>query len=218
MNILYENDNVAICEKPIGIVSQSTPAGDGFADIAEEKFGYAAIINRLDTQVGGAVLFAKDAKTASTLSAMAQEHSIDKIYLAIIEGKPSENKGIYEDLLFKDSSKNKSYVVKRLRKGVKKASLEYELLDTVSYDEKTFSLVKIKLHTGRTHQIRVQFSSRRMPLLGDGKYGSRDNKCTVSLWSHSISFKLGKTDISAVSLPPKDTYPWNLFNISGKDT
>ena len=146
MNILYENDNIAICEKPTGIVSQSTPARDGFADKATEKFGYAAIINRLDTQVGGAVLFAKDTKTASVLSQMAAEHTIDKVYLAVVEGKPSDDRGVYEDLLFKDSAKNKSYVVKRLRKGVKKASLEYEVLDTAYTDGKALSLIKIKLH------------------------------------------------------------------------
>jgi len=213
MTILYENENLAICEKNTGIVSQSTHDGSGFADIAAKHFGYAAIINRLDTAVGGAVLFAKDAKTAAHLCAMVSEHTIDKVYLAVVEGKPAEDRGVYEDLLFKDSRKNKSFVVKRLRKGVKKASLEYEVMDTVNAHGKILTLVKIKLHTGRTHQIRVQFSSRKMPLCGDGKYGSKDNRCTVALWSHCISLQLGKIDISASSMPPSGVYPWNLFNI-----
>ncbi len=214
MTILYENDSIAICEKSIGIVSQSTPEASGFADLAAKHFGYAAIINRLDTAVGGAILFAKDCRMAAVLSAMASERKVDKVYLAVVEGKPTEDRGVYEDLLFKDSRKNKSYVVKRLRKGVKKASLEYEVVDTIEAHGKILSLVRIKLHTGRTHQIRVQFSSRKMPLCGDGKYGSKDNRCTVALWSHCISLQLGKTDITASSLPPIGVYPWNLFNIS----
>ena len=213
MTILYENENLAICEKPMGFVSQSTPDGTGFADLAAKHFGYAAIINRLDTAVGGAVLFAKDSKTATHLCAMAAERTIDKVYLAVVEGRPAEDRGAYEDLLFKDSRKNKSYVVKRPRKGVKKASLEYEVIDTTEALGKILSLVRIKLHTGRTHQIRVQFSSRRMPLCGDGKYGSKDNRCTVALWSHCISFKAGNNDVLASSMPPRGEYPWNLFNI-----
>ncbi len=212
MTVLYENDHIAICEKPVGIISQSTSDRTGFADMAAERFGYAAIINRLDTQVGGAVLFAKNPKSASLLSEMASDHTICKIYLAVVEGRPAEDRGVYEDLLFKDSRKNKSFVVQRMRKGVKKASLEYEVIDTVQFNGKTLTLVKIKLHTGRTHQIRVQFSSRKMPLSGDGKYGSKDNGCSVSLWSHSISLHVAKADISAVSVPPAETYPWNLFN------
>ena len=148
---------------------------------------------------------------------MAAEHTIDKVYLAVVEGKPSDDRGVYEDLLFKDSAKNKSYVVKRMRKGVKKASLEYEVLGTASSDGKVLSLIKIKLHTGRTHQIRVQFSSRKMPLCGDGTYGSKDNRCTVSLWSHSISFRVGENDVFAISLPPNESYPWNLFNKQDAD-
>lgn len=213
MNVLYENSNLTICEKPIGIVSQSTPDGRGFTDMAAQLFGYAAIINRLDTAVGGAVLFAKNEKSASQLSKLASEQSINKTYLAVVEGKPTEDRGVYKDLLFKDSGKNKSFVVKRERKGVKKASLEYEVLETIVYGGKTLSLVRIKLHTGRTHQIRVQFSSRKMPLCGDGKYGSKDNGCRVSLWSHKISLSDGEGSIEAVSYPPKENYPWNLFNI-----
>lgn len=215
MNILYENNNLAICEKPVGISSQSTSSGNGFADLVAARFGCAAIINRLDTAVGGAVLFAKTEKSAAHLSKLASERSIEKIYLAIVEGRPAEDRGVYEDLLFKDSSKNKSFVVKRMRKGVKKASLEYEVISSAEISGKILSLVKIKLHTGRTHQIRVQFSSRKIPLAGDGKYGSRDNKCTVALWSHFISFNdVSGNHISASSLPPKEDYPWNLFNIT----
>ena len=139
---------------------------------------------------------------------MVSERSFSKEYLAVIKGIPTENEGVYKDFLFKDSSKNKSFVVKRARKGVKEASLEYRLLD--SHDD--ISLVFVKLHTGRTHQIRVQFASRKTPLLGDGKYGSRDNRCDTALWSCRLSFVHPVTNksVSCVSMPPEE-YPWNLF-------
>ncbi len=218
MIILYEDNNIAICEKEVGIVSQSMPDGKGFTDVATSKFGYAAIINRLDTQVGGAVVFAKNPKSAQELSSLSIDKKISKTYLAIVEGEPTEDRGVYEDLLFKDSFKNKSYVVKRERKGVKKAKLEYEVISKLEHNGKKLTLLSVELHTGRTHQIRVQFSSRKMPLLGDGKYGSKDNKCDVSLWSHRISFNLKGCEISAASMPPLEKYPWNLFNIEALNT
>ncbi len=216
MNIIYETKDIVIIEKSVGISSQHTQKGDGLSDILKEKYGYASVINRLDTVVGGLIIFAKNQKSASYLSKLSQEREIDKTYLAVVEGIPQEKEGIFEDLLYKDSSKNKSFVVKRMRKGVKKASLEYVVKETVECDGKNLSLVMVKLHTGRTHQIRVQFSSRKMPLLGDGKYGSRDNRCNVSLWSHKLKFKLSPkaAEEKFTSFPPKDTYPWNLFNFS----
>ena len=109
MKILYEDNFIAICEKEVGIVSQSVSDGSGFADVATQTFGYAAIINRLDTQVGGAVVFAKNPQCASLLSSLSSNQKISKTYLAIVEGDPKEDRGVYEDLLFKDSSKNKSF-------------------------------------------------------------------------------------------------------------
>ena len=211
MKIIFENPDILICEKPVGISSQNTPKVDGMADEVKMYCGYGAVINRLDTMVGGAILFAKNQEFAAHLSKLAVERTIDKTYLAIVEGVPEEVKGIYMDLLFKDSRKNKSFVVKRERKGVKKASLEYEVMESANFNGKILTLVKIKLHTGRTHQIRVQFSSRKMPLCGDGKYGSKDNRCTVALWSHKLAFSDVSGDIEGVSYPPSENYPWNLF-------
>lgn len=218
MNITYETKDIVIIEKSVGISSQHTQKGDGLSDILKEKYGYASVINRLDTVVGGLIIFAKNQKTASYLSKLSEARKIDKTYLAIVEGVPEKNEGVFEDLLYKDSSKNKSFVVKRMRKGVKKASLEYVVKETVEYEGKSLSLLEIKLHTGRTHQIRVQFSSRKMPLSGDGKYGSKDNRCNVSLWSHKLNFKLceGGEDSVFTSFPPKYAYPWNLFKITGE--
>ena len=216
MNIIYENNDLIIMEKSVGVSSQHTLHFDGLSDILEEKYGYASVINRLDTVVGGLIIYAKNQKSASFLSKLSQEREIEKTYLAVVEGVPKEEEGIFEDLLYKDSSKNKSFVVKRMRKGVKKASLEYVLKESVEHEGKKLSLVSVKLHTGRTHQIRVQFSSRKMPLSGDGKYGSKDNRCNVSLWSHKLKFKLSPNadEEKFTSFPPTDTYPWNLFKFA----
>ena len=132
-----------------------------------------------------------------------------KTYLAVVDGIIEEKQGVYKDLLFKDSSKNRSYVVNRMRKGVKEASLEYVVLN----ENNNKSLVKVTLHTGRTHQIRVQFSSRKTPLCGDIKYGSKDRESDIALFSHSISFCHPVTEeiLTFTDLPEKENYPWNLF-------
>lgn len=212
MKVLYEDSEIIICEKPVGVVSQHAPNEKGIEDEVRKEYGYGAVINRLDTAVGGAILLAKTPAMASGLNTLSANRQIDKTYMAVVEGVPGKSNGVFEDLLFKDSSKNKSFVVKRERKGVKRASLEYETVATVFEASKPITLVKIKLHTGRTHQIRVQFSSRRMPLCGDGKYGSKNNKCSVALWCMSLSFVSPETGniISVVSEPP-DTYPWSEF-------
>ena len=165
-------------------------------------------IHRLDTAVGGVMVFAKNKKSAASLSKEIAERRFVKTYLAVAEGIPAEQEGRFEDLLFKDSRKNKSYVVKRERKGVRKVSLDYKVL--AEADGK--SLVKVRLNTGRSHQIRVQFASRKMPLAGDGKYGSKDNRCTVALWSAEIEFSFNKEKYTFESKPDFSAYPWNLFN------
>lgn len=207
MNILFEDKHLIFAEKPVGVLSQS---GDGknMIDILSEGRGEIFPIHRLDKNVGGVMVFAKTKPAAAKLSTMVQNNEIEKRYLAVLCGIPEEKSAVLEDLLFKDSSKNKSFVVKRMRKGVKKASLEYEILATAE----NFSLAKILLHTGRTHQIRVQFSSRKLPLLGDGRYGGKSPLCDVALWSHSLTLKhpfSGETLHFEVE-PPKE-YPWTMF-------
>ena len=215
--ILYKDENFIICQKPIGISSQKTSdsknmisAISELTDIPEDSI-YP--IHRLDTIVGGTILYALNPKSSALLTRMMSEKSIKKQYLAVVHGRPAEDKGIFTDLLFKDSSKNKSFVVKRPRKGVKDATLEYALLGFVNYNKEVVSLVKITLKTGRSHQVRVQFSSRKMPLFGDRRYGSGKDKCTVSLWSHSLSFisPFDQKQKNYKSLPNIDAFPWNLF-------
>ena len=157
------------------------------------------------------MVYAKTQKMAAIISKKIQNNELQKEYLAVIHGIPEKESGIYEDLLFRDTSKNKSYVVKRMRKGVKSAQLEYSLLETKKIDDgKVLSLVKIKLYTGRTHQIRVQFASRGTPLYGDGKYGGKDNGKILGLWSNSIILNIGGNQIKISDNPP-DLFPWKCF-------
>lgn len=216
MEILFEDEYLIVCIKPVGILSQKDASGS--ANMVDEltkylqdnkKSGNIYVVHRLDKNVSGVMVYAKSSAVAAGLSQAIGQQMFNKEYMAVIKGCPEEKEGVLKDLLFKDSSKNKSYVVKRERKGVKKASLEYKVIDTVERDSDVVSKVWIKLHTGRTHQIRVQFASRKMPLLGDGKYGSRENKCDVALWSYRISFihPVTKKNVDCYKNPP-DTYPW----------
>lgn len=207
IEILFENNDFVACIKPVGISSQNDKTQDMVKLLAQQLNSPVFPVHRLDTAVGGTMVFAKNQKTAANLSKQIQNGTFRKKYLAVVSGRPEADSAVLEDLLFKDSSKNKSYVVKRERKGVKKAKLEYEL---VSYAE-NMSLLKILLHTGRSHQIRVQFASRKLPLIGDGKYGSKDNRCNVALWSSEIAFKWDCDEIVFTSVPDNKHFPWNLF-------
>ena len=191
IRILHHDKDIVVCIKPVGISSENTEAKDGLPDLLSEQLGekYIATLHRLDVGVGGIMAYALNQKSAAFLSREISEGRFDKRYYARVYGCPDENEGIYEDLLFKDSKKNKSFVVKKERKGVKKAKLSYKVIES---DEKT-SLVDILLFTGRSHQIRVQFSSRNMPLVGDGKYGAKDNKKNISLMCHGLSFNHPKS-------------------------
>ena len=215
MKIIFEDEDFLVCGKPQGVPCESAaPGTECAADLLRSENGISGelfTVHRLDTNTGGVMIFAKNKKAAAFLSARITSGDFKKRYLALLDGVPAEKSGVYRDLLFKDSRKNRSFVVDRVRKGVKEASLEYETL-AVSEDTGK-SLVRVLLHTGRTHQIRVQFSSRKTPLCGDGKYGSRDNKAELSLWACSLSFTDEKGNIREfTSLPDTGKYPWSLFS------
>lgn len=186
IDIIYEDNAILVCIKPRGILSQADSGGkqNMIALLSEHTGGEVYPIHRLDKEVGGVMVYAKTKSAAAQLSKQVAEHTFVKEYIALINGTPSEKKGEMRDYLFKDSKRNKSYVVNRVRKGVKEALLEYEVLST----ESDYTRVAVQLHTGRTHQIRVQFASRKMPLVGDKKYGAKDNFNILALWSHKISF------------------------------
>lgn len=178
MEILFSDKYIIACVKPVGLDSEAeVPAA-----LKEMLGGEVFPIHRLDKNVGGVMVYARTKQAAASLSKAIQEGSMIKEYVAMVHGTPPES-GDWEDLLWKDSKKNKVFVVKRMRGGVKKARLEF-----VRLSEGETSLVRIRLHTGRSHQIRVQFSSRGFPLVGDHKYGSRDDKTAPMLFSCCIRF------------------------------
>ena len=184
MDILYSDKHIAVCVKPVGLDSEhEVPEA-----LKETLGGEIFPIHRLDRNVGGVMVFARTKQSAASLSKAVQEGPMVKEYVALVHGTPPES-GDWTDLLFKDSSKNKVFVVKKERRGVKKARLEYTRLT-----EGENSLVRIRLHTGRSHQIRVQFSSRGFPLVGDHKYGARDSSPAPYLYSCKLTFPhQGKT-------------------------
>ena len=213
ITVLFEDNNIIAAIKPAGVLSQAGNTADMISLLGEGR-GEIYPLHRLDKNVGGVMVFAKNKQAAAKMSQLISENRMSKSYYAVLCGKPEEDCAVLEDLLFKDSSKNKSFVVKRMRKGVKKASLEYKTVESVQTDSGFLTLVKVKLHTGRTHQIRVQFSSRKLPLLGDGRYGGKSDKCDIALWSTEISF-ISPFDRQNLTFkaPLPQQYPWNLFNI-----
>lgn len=192
MEILYSDKQIAVVIKPVGLDSESQlPTA-----LKEALGGEIFPIHRLDRNVGGVMVYARTKPSAAALSKAVQEGTMVKEYVAKVHGVPPEQ-GDWEDLLWKDSRKNKVFVVKRQRGGVKKARLEFTRLAT---DGET-TLVRIRLHTGRSHQIRVQFSSRGFPLVGDHKYGSRDNRTAPMLFSCRITFPYQGETRSFETLP-----------------
>ena len=191
MEIIYSDRDLAVCIKPVGLDSEH----DIPVMLMEALGGDVFPIHRLDKNVGGVMVYARTKQAAAVLSKAVQDGQMVKEYVAMVHGTPPEA-GDWEDLLFKDSGKNKVFVVKKERKGVKKARLEFRRL---SAGEE--SLVRIRLHTGRSHQIRVQFSSRGFPLVGDHKYGSRDEKQAPMLFSCCLSFPWKKETKRFEALP-----------------
>ena len=214
LTILYEDAHLVICLKPPGVLSEDSEKGRCMPALLREhyraqgKSDYIATVHRLDKIVGGVMVFSRRRQVTGQLTAVIARHEITKEYLAVLRGHPEKAEDTLTDLLFRDAAHNKSYVVRRMRKGVREARLSYREIARTD----ALSLVRIQLHTGRTHQIRVQFASRGLPLLGDIRYGSRDERCTAALWSYRLALRhpvTGETvDVSA--LPPEG-YPWHLF-------
>lgn len=192
MEILYSDKDIVVCVKPLGM-----DAEHGLPQALTEALGGECYpIHRLDLNVGGVMVYARTRTAAAALSKAVQEGTFVKEYVALVHGTPPEI-GDWEDLLWKDSGKNKVFVVKRERRGVKKARLEFVRL-TASDP----SLVRIRLHTGRSHQIRVQFASRGYPLVGDHKYGSRDPETAPMLFSCCLTFPYKGRVVQFEKLPP----------------
>ena len=191
IEILHIDNDIMVCIKPAGLLSEGEGPESLPTLLAEQCGGQVYPVHRLDRGAAGLMVFARNSKAAAGLSRAVQEKQLKKEYFALISGVPAEQEGEMTDFLFKDSRKGKVFAVKRPRKGVREARLTYRVLWSRAGDDPA-ALVRVVLDTGRTHQIRVQFSSRGMPLWGDGKYGSRV-KGELALFSCALGFPHPKT-------------------------
>lgn len=220
MKILYEDNHIIVVEKMANIPSQSDKTGDKdmltlIKEYLKEKYQkpgnvYLGLVHRLDRPVGGVMVFAKTSKSASRLSEEVRNKTFKKEYLVICNGKMEKEKDTLVDYLWKDEKTNTSYVVKQAKKNAKEAVLDYEVL---GYDKKeNLSILKINLHTGRHHQIRVQLSSRMHAIYGDNKYHGRGAGTGICLWAYKLTIvhPTTKEKMSFVDLPePKGM--WKLL-------
>ena len=195
MKIYYEDEYIIVCEKDAGLLSEGEGKDCLPFFLAEEialrgEQSDIFTVHRLDRETSGIMVYAKKKESAAALSRAIIDGRFEKEYIAEIHGRPEQDRGRFDDLLFYDRTKNRSFTVKRMRKGVKDASLEYEVISS----ENGISRVRIKLLTGRTHQIRVQFASRKMPLVGDRKYGSPNTERSLALRACMLSFPHPKTN------------------------
>lgn len=218
LDIMYKNKNLVVVYKPPGMPTQSDTSGDADAMSMTSRelsrLGEPSelwLVHRLDRVVGGLIVFARNKRTAANLSELVGGNGMEKEYLAVVEGRAEG--GILQDYIYKDSAKGKAFVVDKARKGAKMAELEYSAIAEADTERGIYTLVKIKLHTGRFHQIRVQFASRRMSLVGDGKYGSHDNKSKMpALFAARLAFKTENEEADVRRLPDINEYPWSLFD------
>ncbi|WP_010529175.1 RluA family pseudouridine synthase [Lentibacillus jeotgali] len=220
IQILYEDNHLLVVAKPVNIPVQgdSTRDKDLLTMLKEDikiryqKPGnvYLALVHRLDRPVGGVMVLAKTSKAASRLSDAIRRGAFEKIYLAVVRGRPSQIHERLEDFLLKDHGENKVHVVSSKTKKAKRAVLDYEVIG----ENDGLSLLSVNLHTGRPHQIRVQLANIGCPIYGDQKYGQKVNKPgqQIALWSHGLAFEhpTKKDMTKSESLPPKE-YPWNLW-------
>ncbi len=222
MEIIYKDSNFIVIYKPAGIGSQPdmtggedvmTMASDCLLNLGEDSRLW--LIHRLDRVVGGILVFARNKKYAALLSEAVAHNLAKKEYLAVVEGEAEG--GVLTDFLFKDSRTGKSFITDRMRAGVKEASLEYVVPATVKTEKGVLSLVKIRLFTGRFHQIRAQFSHRGLSIVGDKKYGSRDTAIRMpALFAYRLAFTVNGKKYEFKKTPDIGEYPWNLFGNIGE--
>ena len=210
MEILYCDDAVVVCVKPQRVLSTDEPGG--VPDLVREALGNpdadVRTVHRLDRVVGGLMVLARNAAAASELSRQIREDLFQKEYTAVVHGCPAEKDGRLCDLLYRDKARKMTFVVAEPGKNVQPAALTYRLMGSVD----GMSKVKIQLETGRTHQIRVQFASRDLPLVGERKYSSREDDCEIALWSSKIGFTHPITgEFMEFQLNPPKTFPWSCF-------
>ena len=209
IEILYQDNDIIVCIKPAGLLSEGEGEDSLLTVLSAQCGGQVFPVHRLDRGAAGLMVFARNSKAAAGLSRAVQEKQLKKEYFARVSGVPAEKEGEMTDFLFKDSRKGKVFAVKRPRKGVREARLTYRVL----WQEGDSSLVRVTLDTGRTHQIRVQFSSRGMPLWGDGKYGSRV-KGELALFSCGLGFPHPRTGKRMEWEAKPMGQPWERGNLA----
>ena len=206
MELIYVDEDIVVCIKPARVLSTDEPGG--LPDLVREALGDAKAdirtVHRLDRVVSGVMVLARNAKAASELSRQIREDTFEKEYLAVVHGVPEDN-GTLRDLLARDKARKMTMVAQEMAKGVQPASLRYRVLN----QQNGMSRVRIQLETGRTHQIRVQFASRGMPLVGERKYSTLEDDCEIALWSCYLAFQHPVTgETMGFDLEPPETYPW----------
>ena len=209
MEILYTDDRIVVCIKPAGVPSTDEPGG--VPELVRNALGdlkaTVKTVHRLDQVVSGVMVLASTARAASDLSEQIRSHQFEKEYLAVIHGCPREVSGTFRDLLARDKAEKKSYIVTEPGKDAQEAVLDYRILTKT--DE--LSKVRVRLHTGRPHQIRALFSGRGFPLVGDKKYGLGE-ECNIALWSCRVAFHHPKTgEFMEFQKEPPAVYPWSEF-------
>ena len=191
MELVYADDDILVCLKPPRVLSTDEPGG--VPDLARQALGNpeadVRTVHRLDRVVSGLMVLARNAKAASELSRQIRDDEFEKEYLAVVHGCPDAEKGTLRDLLGRDKARKMTYVAAEPAKGVQEAVLDYSVLGSAQ----NMTRVRIRLHTGRTHQIRVQFASRALPLVGERKYSELNDPCEIALWSYRLGFKHPKT-------------------------
>ena len=205
MQILYQDDDIVVCVKPARALSTDEPGG--LPDLLRAELGTEDFrtVHRLDRVVSGLMVVARNAKAASELSRQVREDDFGKEYLAIVHGAPQAECGRMRDLLGRDKARKMTFVAQEMAKGVQEAVLDYRVLSK----QADMAKVHIRLRTGRTHQIRVQFASRGMPLVGERKYSELDDPCEIALWSYRLEFIHPKTGQKMdFTLEPPKEYPW----------
>lgn len=209
MELIYQDKDIIVCVKPAGVLSTDEPGG--VPDLVRQELGdpnaNVRTVHRLDQTVSGLMVLARRSKAASELSRQIREGAFQKEYVAVIHGTPGEDRGELRDLLLRNKQERKTYIVTEPGKDVQEAILDYNVLHRAG----DLTRVRIRLHTGRTHQIRVQFSGRGWPLVGDRKYGNPEETCNIALWSYRLAFNhpySGKP--MEFILEPPDIYPWSI--------
>jgi len=209
MEIVYQDQDILVCIKPPRVLSTDEPGG--LPDLIRQELGDLTAdirtVHRLDRVVSGLMVLARNSASASELSRQIRENQFEKEYLAVIHGRPENQSGTLRDLLVRDKARKMTMIADAPGKDVQEAILRYQVLST---NEQT-SRVQIQLVTGRTHQIRVQFSSRGMPLVGERKYAPGTDECELALWSCRIAFlhPIPGKRMEFYRLSP-DTYPWSI--------